>query len=214
MLSDFRFLGIEICVAQFWCEECWCADSLGQFEIVIEVSSISFRDVLLNLAVRFDQPDPRGNVTGFGVEQSTGFVQHDDRRVHDRDPGTVAHEQGHNFGDHHSKATKCDATGCTYLNTAAFARVPVSTVTNATVRSGNYKVGQVRGPASWTLNATLARNFAIAAGRRLQVRADAFNVLNQRNLDNPVLNITSSDFGRISSAGTARTIQVGARLSF
>jgi hypothetical protein len=28
---------------------------------------------------------------------------------------TIAHEQGHNFGNHHSKASRCDTTGCTVV---------------------------------------------------------------------------------------------------
>jgi hypothetical protein len=108
----------------------------------------------------------------------------------------------------------CNATGCTYLNTAGFALVPVSSVTNATLRPGTYKVGQIRGPASYVLNATLAKNFGIGAGRRLQVRADAFNALNMKNYSNPVAATNNADFGRITGAGASRTLQVGARLSF
>jgi outer membrane receptor protein involved in Fe transport len=108
----------------------------------------------------------------------------------------------------------CTATGCAYLVPTAFIRVPVNSVTTATVRPGNYKVGQVRGPASSVLNATFAKNFGVGSGRRLQVRADVFNVFNQKNFGGPVTNITSSDFGRITSADNARTMQVGARFTF
>jgi hypothetical protein len=108
----------------------------------------------------------------------------------------------------------CTATGCAYLVPAAFIRVPVNSVTTATTRPGNYKVGQVRGPASTLLNTTFAKNFGIGGARRLQVRADVFNVLNQKNFGGPVTNITSSDFGLITSADSARTMQVGARFTF
>jgi outer membrane receptor protein involved in Fe transport len=108
----------------------------------------------------------------------------------------------------------CSATGCNYLNRDAFVRVPVSSVTTATLRPGNYKVGQARGPAIWLLNSTFAKNFGIGPQRRLQIRADVFNVLNAKNFSNPISNIDSSDFGRIIDAQTARTVQLGARLSF
>jgi hypothetical protein len=108
----------------------------------------------------------------------------------------------------------CTAAGCNYLNADAFVRVPVSPVTTATIRPGNYKVGQVRGPASWLLNSTFAKNFGIGGGRRLQIRADVFNVLNMKNFGGPVTNITSTDFGRITNADSARTMQLGARLTF
>jgi hypothetical protein len=68
--------------------------------------------------------------------------------------------------------------------------------------------------AEWTLNLTIAKNFGLGGGTRLQVRADAFNALNHRNLSNPIVNMNSADFGRIVSAGTPRTMQIGGRLSF
>jgi hypothetical protein len=102
----------------------------------------------------------------------------------------------------------------TYLNTAAFARVPVSTVTNATLRPGTYMVGDARGPGEWMVHLTVAKNFGLGTARRLQVRADAFNAFNRRNLSNPIVNMNSVDFGRIVTAGTPRTMQVGARFTF
>jgi hypothetical protein len=108
----------------------------------------------------------------------------------------------------------CDATGCNYLNPAAFVRVPVVSATNATTRPGDYKVGAARSPAEWDLHTTFAKNFEITGGRRLQIRADFFSVLNKVNWGNPVTAINASDFGRITSASGNRTMQIGARLSF
>ena len=115
----------------------------------------------------------------------------------------------------------CDATGCDYLNPAAFALVPVSPATNATLRPGTYMVGDARGPAMWNLNATMAKNFALATGQRLQIRLDAFNALNRKNWRDPSAAINASDFGRITAtlqgpAGAvgSRTIQIGARYTF
>ena len=82
-------------------------------------------------------------------------------------------------------------------------RVPVSPVTTATIRPGNYRVGQVRGPASWLLNSTFAKNFGIGGRRRLQVRADVFNVLNMKNFGGPVTNINRPTSGE-SRTPTAR----------
>jgi hypothetical protein len=111
------------------------------------------------------------------------------------------------------KAT-CDERGCNYLNVDAFARVPVSTVTNATLRPGTYKVGAVRGPGRWLLNATFAKNFGLTAGMRLQLRADVFNVLNNKQWNNPSTNMNSAEFGRITGASGSRFAQVGLRLTF
>jgi hypothetical protein len=64
------------------------------------------------------------------------------------------------------------------------------------------------------MNMTFAKNFLVGDGRRLQVRADFFSLLNKKNWGNPVTAITASDFGRLTSAGGSRTMQIGARLSF
>jgi outer membrane receptor protein involved in Fe transport len=100
------------------------------------------------------------------------------------------------------------------LNTAAFARVPVITKTNATSRAGTYIVGMVRSTSTWNLNMSLAKNFRIGSGKRLQIRIDAFNALNHHTLGNPNTNITSTDFGRITGIGGTRTAQVGAKFNF
>jgi len=115
---------------------------------------------------------------------------------------------------------RCDARGCSYLNPAAFARVPVFPATNATVRPGNYMLDMARGPSALNTNMTLAKSFAVGIGRRLQVRADVFNVLNHKNYRDPELRINNVDFGRITSATPvgattgARVFQLGGRLTF
>jgi hypothetical protein len=108
----------------------------------------------------------------------------------------------------------CTATGCNYLNTAGFVRVPVSPITNATIRPGTYMLDMARGPSSTNFHTTIAKSFGLGTGRRIQVRADIFNVLNRKNYNNPQQAITNVDFGRITGAGGARTLQFGARMTF
>ena len=55
---------------------------------------------------------------------------------------------------------------------------------------------------------TLQRNF------RVQVRIEAFNAFNFVNLGNPQGNITSATVGQILSAGDARVMQLGLRMTF
>jgi hypothetical protein len=109
---------------------------------------------------------------------------------------------------------KCDARGCTYLNPAGFARVPVSTVTNATLRPGTYMLDMARGPSSTNAHMTLSKNFAVSHGMRMQVRAEAFNVLNMKNYNDPELRINNSEFGRISGASGSRRFQFSSRFTF
>jgi Carboxypeptidase regulatory-like domain/TonB dependent receptor/TonB-dependent Receptor Plug Domain len=108
----------------------------------------------------------------------------------------------------------CDARGCNYLNPAGFVRVPVSPVTNATLRPGTYLLDMARGPGALNTNLTVAKSFTVAPGRRIQVRADVFNVLNRKNYNSPELRINNVDFGRITSADRARSFQFGGRLTF
>jgi hypothetical protein len=109
---------------------------------------------------------------------------------------------------------RCDARGCTYLDPAGFVRVPVSSITNATLRPGTYMLDMARGPSSTNVHMTLAKNFTIAPGIRMQVRAEAFNVLNMKNYNDPELRINNSEFGRISGAGGSRRFQFSGRFTF
>jgi len=67
---------------------------------------------------------------------------------------------------------------------------------------------------------TVAKSLAVGVGRRLQVRADVFNVLNHKNDQAPELRINNVAFGPITSAtptgapAAARTFQLGGRLTF
>jgi len=109
---------------------------------------------------------------------------------------------------------RCDPRGCSYLNPAGFARVPVSPLTNATLRPGTYMLDMARGPSALNVHMTVAKSFAIAADTRLQVRAEAFNILNRPNYSSPELRINNVDFGRITDASGSRVLQLGGRLTF
>ncbi len=101
-----------------------------------------------------------------------------------------------------------------YLDRAAFALVPTSPITQATLRPGNANPGLIRGPSQWTLNASIGKGVRLSEGARLDVRLDAFNATNRLNFNNPNLNVTSPDFGKLLTSAGARTAQLSARLSF
>src|SRR3989441_11205866 len=103
-----------------------------------------------------------------------------------------------------------------YLNRAAFALVPTYPVTNATIRAGTANPSLFHGPGRWQADISLGKTFRLRESVSLQVRADAFNAFNHVNYSNPVLGITSPDFGKITSVpvGSWRNGQVGARLAF
>jgi hypothetical protein len=49
---------------------------------------------------------------------------------------------------------------------------------------------------------------------KLQYRAEFFNVMNHPILGNPGTTVTSGGFGRITSAGAPRVIQMALKLNF
>ena len=70
------------------------------------------------------------------------------------------------------------------------------------------------GPGYQNVNLALLKRFRCAAERRLQLRAEAFNLLNRANFDLPDNFFGSPTFGQVLSAGAPRHIQFGARLMF
>jgi hypothetical protein len=101
-----------------------------------------------------------------------------------------------------------------YFNTAAFVPVPISPITQATIRPGNLSPFLLHGPAYWVVDIALAKNFRITESKKLQIRADAFNAFNHVNLNDPDNGLLSATFGKILSAAAARTGQIGARFTF
>jgi hypothetical protein len=58
------------------------------------------------------------------------------------------------------------------------------------------------------------KNFRIGAGAQVQFRAEIFNVFNNVNYGNPNGVFNSTSFGRISSAGSMRQVQLGGKVFF
>jgi len=79
---------------------------------------------------------------------------------------------------------------------------------------GNSPRSVLRGPAVATMDLTLEKTIPLAAASRFEVRVEAFNVLNRANYNLPGFTLGAADFGVISSARPARTLQVGTRLAF
>jgi hypothetical protein len=73
----------------------------------------------------------------------------------------------------------------------------------------------IRGPAYWNLDTSVFRIFPVGEGREFEFRAEAFNVLNNVNLGQPVNDITSGNFGKIgNTANSARQLQLAAKFIF
>ncbi|MPY90255.1 MAG: TonB-dependent receptor plug domain-containing protein [Luteitalea sp.] len=87
-------------------------------------------------------------------------------------------------------------------------------VANALGTFGNSGRNAFHGPGYANVDLGLHKRFAIGNHVGLEARVEAFNVLNRVNLDLPEANLSSSNVGRIVSAGDSRIMQVALRVSF
>ena len=71
-----------------------------------------------------------------------------------------------------------------------------------------------RGPGFLEIDLSIAKTFTLTERLHLQLRGDAFNALNRVNLNGPVLDLSSTSFGQVTSALSPRQFQAGARFEF
>jgi hypothetical protein len=95
-----------------------------------------------------------------------------------------------------------------WFNTSAYVRPAMGTYGNA----GPYSIV---GPGGFTFDAMLTRRFSIREGQNLEVRFEAFNVLNHPVFGNPGTTLSaSSSYGRILSADEPRILQFAMKFTF
>jgi Carboxypeptidase regulatory-like domain len=110
-----------------------------------------------------------------------------------------------------------------FFNPACFQTNPNLTVTDAngvTTRIlvpntvGNTARGNIRGPKTTRFDITLVKNLKFGETIRIQLRAEAFNVLNKVNFRALSTNVTAANFGQVITVRDPRTMQFGAKFSF
>jgi hypothetical protein len=82
---------------------------------------------------------------------------------------------------------------------------------------GTMPLDAIRGVGRWNIDMALSRSFKVGGDRQIQLRAEAFNLLNTVTPNNPQTTLGGSDFGKVTSlaGGTApRVIQLGAKYQF
>lgn len=94
-----------------------------------------------------------------------------------------------------------------WFNTAAF-------VLNQPGTYGTAGRNILRGPGLAKVDLSLFKNIPFMGRYNVQIRAEAFNVFNRVNFNNPVTTFSSPLFGRIGSAADARVLQLGLRMTF
>jgi hypothetical protein len=105
------------------------------------------------------------------------------------------------FGD------KSAAALSNYLNPAAFADPALGTM-------GNMGRNSIRGPLTWSFDVALSRAFPFAENRRLEFRAEAYNVTNSFRPGNPNTTIGNRNFGVIRSSAAPRIMQFALKYVF
>jgi len=94
-----------------------------------------------------------------------------------------------------------------WFNTAAFVAQPAGTF-------GNTARNTIYGPTYKDVDAALIKHVAIRERHVLELRIEAFNVLNHTNFLNPARTFGSATFGVISGAQDPRVMQWGVKYSF
>ncbi|MES2390311.1 MAG: carboxypeptidase regulatory-like domain-containing protein [Acidobacteriota bacterium] len=97
-----------------------------------------------------------------------------------------------------------------WLNPAAFKKPDPFTF-------GTARRNSLIGPGEYYSDVSVLKSFAIHEKLNLQLRMDAFNVLNHPNFGNPGANISVGTFGTITGtlgSGPNRLVQLGGRLRF
>lgn len=94
-----------------------------------------------------------------------------------------------------------------YFNTSAFALPALGTF-------GTVGRNTIRGPGLTAVDFGLLKNFNFREHHRVQFRAEFFNLLNQTAFGNPNTTFNNAQFGRITTAGSPRVIQLALRYNF
>ena len=97
-----------------------------------------------------------------------------------------------------------------WFNLAAFQAPPVMTYGNSN------KFPNIQGPGLANVDFSMIRNFRVPLreGMRFELRGDFFNLFNRTNFGVPNGTFGTTNFGRITSARSARAIQLGLKFWF
>ena len=105
-----------------------------------------------------------------------------------------------------------DPNAFMWFNTAAF--VQNKATPNKPV-DGNSPRNFLDGPGHKNVDLAVFRNFAVTERFKLEFRAEASNVLNIVNLNNPSgTTVGTANFGQITTANPMRQLQLGLRLTY
>ncbi len=105
--------------------------------------------------------------------------------------------------------TNAPHTLAQWFNTAAFAPVPTGQY-----RAGTETYSNIVSPGYENWDLSLHKNIKLAETVNFQLRGEAFNAFNHTNFVGVGTTYGVSNFGQVTSAGPARSLQVGGRVTF
>jgi hypothetical protein len=94
-----------------------------------------------------------------------------------------------------------------WFDTSAFANP-------APLSFGNSPRSGLRGAPIYSTDATLEKSFPVTERWKLNLRAEAYNLLNHSNFGIPGFTLGAPGFGTVSTARAPRTVQLALRLNF
>src|SRR5208283_4719383 len=94
-----------------------------------------------------------------------------------------------------------------WFNTGAF-------VQPATGTFGTAGDGILTGPGLWNTDFGIYKTFKIRENMHLQIRGQFYNVFNHPALGNPNATLSNGSFGKITSTGAPRVVELGAHIEF
>jgi hypothetical protein len=100
-----------------------------------------------------------------------------------------------------------DGTIDNWLNPRAFAQPALGTY-------GNSMRNAYDGPGRRVVDLSLVRQFRLPNSQSIEARVEAFNAFNWVNLGNPTTNLSSANFGRITSSDDPRVMQFALKYVF
>ena len=99
-----------------------------------------------------------------------------------------------------------------WFKTSGFQRLP-----DFTPRKNPWYFSGLYGPGVFTMNGSLAKDFQITERFKAQLKADAFNFLNNLSWGDPSTSVNDANFGKITNQAYltyGRRVQLGARIEF
>lgn len=184
----------------------------GGFQVtsIINISSgapISIKDIAgtLNRAARANRQTAFSNLTADQIKDLIGIFRAPDGTIYYIDPSVIAPNGSATGGN-------VEDTPNNFAGQVFFRNQPGQT--------GNLPRNFFNGPWYFNWDAGLIKNIAFNERVRVQLRAEAFNVLNRTNFfigeNSGIFNIASTSFGQISPNSTysPRIMQFAARFEF